>query len=126
MKHRFCLLLPPILISACNGSDSKPDDSVARSTFDAVTAELKETKSALAKAQQDNADLAGQQGQIQTALDAKLAEQEELLQRLQRADLTEAERDELKRQLGNVTKERDQLIANKAKLTALLKSAVCQ
>ncbi|PSH61322.1 MULTISPECIES: hypothetical protein [Phyllobacterium] len=126
MKHRFCLLLPLILISACNGSDSKPDDSVARSTFDAVTAELKETKSALAKAQQDNADLAGQQGQIQTALDAKLAEQEELLQRLQRADLTEAERDELKRQLGNVTKERDQLIANKAKLTALLKSAVCQ
>jgi hypothetical protein len=126
LKHRFCLLLPLILISACNGSDSKPDDSVARSTFDAVTAELKETKSALAKAQQDNADLAGQQGQIQTALDAKLAEQEELLQRLQRADLTEAERDELKRQLGNVTKERDQLIANKAKLTALLKSAVCQ
>ena len=126
MKHRFCLLLPLILISACNGSDSKPDDRVARSTFDAVTAELKETKSALAKAQQDNADLAGQQGQIQTALDAKLAEQEELLQRLQRADLTEAERDELKRQLGNVTKERDQLIANKAKLTALLKSAVCQ
>ncbi len=81
MKHRFCLLLPLILISACNGSDSKPDDSVARSTFDAVTAELdsaKRERDTLARKNAElateNAAIAADKTQIQASLDAKLSE----------------------------------------------------
>lgn len=69
MKHRFCLLLPLILISACNGSDSKTDDSVSRSTFDAVSAELGRTKDELARALNDKAALEADQAELRAIIE---------------------------------------------------------
>lgn len=132
MKHRFCLLLPLILISACNGSDSNTDN-VSKSTFDVVTAELDKTKreknelaDRLQSSTAANVSLTDKQKQIQEALDATLAKQTELIGKLDQANLAEADREELKRQLSTVTKERDQLIQDKAKLAGQLQSVVCQ
>ena len=59
MKKNLLLAFPLILLSACNGSDSN-SDKVAKSTFDAVTAELEQANKAKDELTKKNQELAGQ------------------------------------------------------------------
>lgn len=59
MRKNLLLAFPLILLSACNGSDSN-SDKVAKSTFDAVTAELEQANKAKDELARKNQELAGQ------------------------------------------------------------------
>ncbi|WP_457300615.1 hypothetical protein [Phyllobacterium sp. P5_D12] len=67
MKKNLLLAFPLILLSACNGSDSN-SDKVAKSTFDAVTAELEQANNAKDELTKKNQELAGQLSNANTTI----------------------------------------------------------
>jgi hypothetical protein len=59
LRQRFCLIVPLILLSGCNGSDSHPG-SVSKSTFDALTSELDKARQEKDELAKRNQELSGQ------------------------------------------------------------------
>lgn len=94
--NRFLvLLIAAPLLASCNKSEPAGDPGVSQSTFDAVSAELDNARDALAKAEHDKAELAGQ---LQTTIiesskkdeeKAGIADEKNLLQATLDATLNE-------------------------------------
>ena len=84
MKKNLFLAFPLILLSACNGSDSN-SDKVAKSTFDAVTAELEQANKAKDELTKKNQELAGQLSTANVTIAGLTGERDASLQKI--ADL---------------------------------------